>query len=1117
MIAFVAMLFLPFALLAQTMDPVYGIVIDESFEKGIPADWTQENVVGSIAWIGENSDLTYPNGASDSLARIAFRNTSGVTQKAVTRLVLPSVDVAEYFQPVLIFSHAQDKWSGDFDSLRVLCRTSANGAWNVIASYDNYISKWQRDTIYLPAQTYVQLAFEATDNLGRGVVIDDVVVRSTPSCFDPEDLYTSNVTNNSITVNWSGSFDAEYFYVKLSKTPLTDAELANPATELLCDTTTDGVSIDFEGLVQGTKYYCYVMSQCEHEISSWVNLQIKTANIVNVPDTVTFERPDDVEYVSGSAYYMDGWYYAAAKDDYKPYGNANLTDWKWGASADGSSALIFAYYTAKTPYHSYLGCLPADTWAYAATPEINNMPVKDLQITFETFTYYEYTADQHGIIVGVMTDPEDRSTFVPVKTIINTRQYTNEEFVVSFENYTGEGKYIAFMSDFGKSNRFCIDNLIIEPRKEIVTPQFDIMMTTASTMQFKFEQQYDSYEVILSASEYSIDRSQDFPDTLEVLSKHTIANMGVISDLTPDARYYVYVRAVKGDKKGRWAFPRYVEMPSRIDAVLPYTIDFDNTTIINSIDMNGWSSSSNSIPKIIKPLFTYPSSAFKVEDSATWAASNYLIAKPLSAKDFAIGCYYYYDPVTIAVFPEVDDVTKLKVSFNAVARIGSASLNPETNSTNYKSKAAVGVMTDANDMNTFIPIDTIEPSYLEYGYYEYDLSTYPQAQGRFFAIKVEAFDFVTTSTGYTNKVNFDNVKFARSADCKSPSNMEAEVDPNDPSKATITWAANGVTEWNVRVATTEYDKNLFTENDGLEFVFNSKVTAPKAELTGLKYPYQTYYYWIQPVCDGVGGEWTMVSKFETFCPLVHTVPYIQDFESAEPGSRIWTGFTADCMFTKQWSRNVPNTTPSGRYDNKFYYPCVTNTRGYNSNQSFPIFKKYSSSSRNYVALPELDKPLDSLQISFRIYSLQNGSAYWNMQEIAVGVMSDPMDIKTFEQIALVKPSKQTTWERVVVKFDEYTGNGKHIAIRETDKFTCNPSSASDYTGGKNLDTLYVDNIEVNVAAPCDIPYDVYASDVTPNAATINWQSDAESFVVIVANQILSGDDLANLDDFKAGT
>ena len=69
MIAFIAMLFLPFALLAQYVDAAYGIRIDESFEKGIPADWTQENVSGSVNWVGESQNLTYPTGAADSLAR----------------------------------------------------------------------------------------------------------------------------------------------------------------------------------------------------------------------------------------------------------------------------------------------------------------------------------------------------------------------------------------------------------------------------------------------------------------------------------------------------------------------------------------------------------------------------------------------------------------------------------------------------------------------------------------------------------------------------------------------------------------------------------------------------------------------------------------------------------------------------------------------------------------------------------------------------------------------------------------------------------------------------------------------------------------------------------------
>ena len=784
LVALLAILFLPFALFAQYVDPAYGIRIDESFEKGIPADWTQENVKGSVNWVAESQDLTFPTGATDSLARAAFRNTSGVTNKAVTRLVLPPVEVASLFQPVLIFSHAQDKWSGDFDSLRVLCRTSADGEWKTLTAYDNYIAKWQRDTIFLPAAAYCQIAFEAADNLGRGVVIDDVVIRSTPSCFDPEALYTSNVTNNSITVNWQGSFDAEYFYVKLSRDTLTPAQLESPTTELVCDTTTDGVSMDFDGLIQGTRYYCYVRSQCEHEISGWVLHEFKTANIANIPDTITFNLPEDASKAKQPAY-MDGWYYAAASPEYKPCVNSNGTDWKWGGSYDGTPSLVFSYYVssgASTP-NCYMGALPANVWAYAATPEFT-VDIKDIQISFETFIYYRYVADQFGITVGVMTDPEDRSTFVPVKTIINERPFIYDDYTVTFENYTGDGKYIAFMSDFDKSNHVTIENLIIEPRKEVGTVQFDIMMPTASTMQFKCEQVYDSYDVIITSSEYSIDRGKDFPDTLDYISKHSIQNMGTIENLTPDSRYFVYVRGVKGDKKGNWDYPRYVEMPSRLDYnTLPYVMDFEGIPTTSSVDINGYGASSASMPNVIKPLYTYTSNTFKMSDSTEWTGTSYRLPEQLSKTEFRIGCYWPYHATTIAVFPELD-MSKTKVSFYAVGRMSSKSYDPTSaaNQKNYKSKAAIGVMADANDINSFIAIDTIEPSFEEYTYYEYDFSLYPEAKGKFFAIKVEEFEYTHTSvTSYTNNIHVDNVTFAKSLDCKNPSEMVAEVDAYDPS------------------------------------------------------------------------------------------------------------------------------------------------------------------------------------------------------------------------------------------------------------------------------------------------------------------------------------------------
>ena len=127
---------------------------------------------------------------------------------------------------------------------------------------------------------------------------------------------------------------------------------------------------------------------------------------------------------------MEGWYYEGSHPDYKPYGNAYLTDTKSYSSPSSNASLAFTYYTSsnKLSYSGYNGAIPAGAWAYVATPEFP-VDVKDLQITFQTVVCYEYVADQFSIIVGVMDDPEDRSTFTPVKTIHNTLKFIKEEYV----------------------------------------------------------------------------------------------------------------------------------------------------------------------------------------------------------------------------------------------------------------------------------------------------------------------------------------------------------------------------------------------------------------------------------------------------------------------------------------------------------------------------------------------------------------------------------------------------------------------------------------------------------------------------------------------------------------
>ena len=66
--------------------------------------------------------------------------------------------------------------------------------------------------------------------------------------------------------------------------------------------------------------------------------------------------------------------------------------------------------------------------------------VSTLQLSF----YLKQTSTNYGLTVGVMSDLEDPSTFVPVASFNNPSTANHEYVVVDFSSYTGDGHYIAF-------------------------------------------------------------------------------------------------------------------------------------------------------------------------------------------------------------------------------------------------------------------------------------------------------------------------------------------------------------------------------------------------------------------------------------------------------------------------------------------------------------------------------------------------------------------------------------------------------------------------------------------------------------------------------------------------
>jgi len=138
--------------------------------------WTQENVVGTTNWVVSNSNQngTVTPKTGDSMALYFFADYS----HPVTRLTSPELNISSGSGPQLKFSYTNVDWGASFlNDLRVLYKTTALGSWNELASFNAAINSWTDVTLNLPnASSTYYIAFEATNNYGRGITLDDVSI-----------------------------------------------------------------------------------------------------------------------------------------------------------------------------------------------------------------------------------------------------------------------------------------------------------------------------------------------------------------------------------------------------------------------------------------------------------------------------------------------------------------------------------------------------------------------------------------------------------------------------------------------------------------------------------------------------------------------------------------------------------------------------------------------------------------------------------------------------------------------------------------------------------------------------------------------------------------------------
>ena len=1047
MLAMVAAMLLTLTLAGQTKK--YGLALSESFENGLPDTWTQEFVRGNHAWTVEEGDA-YPDGAADGAKRIALRNGTSQTIGYITRLVTPVMNLDTIYEPILTFAYATDKWAGDFDTLKIFYRTSADMEWVEYVDHplDRYRSGWTRDTLRLnaPNGTY-QLAFQGSDNMGRGIVLDDIQVRSTPNCQKPSGMGTSALANDSAVVYWNAMFDAVQFHVKISTTALSAVELNTETAKAdVMDTIVPASvrELTLRGLTPGTEYYAYVVSLCKDEQSEWSDQFVfKTTNLMEIPYYEGF----NLDYVPGAVYYVTNvnWDFYTNTGYAVPFINTATEDIDlYKFSRDNTRSLFFSDGNGTG------SCLDAGDYGYAVLPELRpEYKITDLQISFYG-GYDDCTA--HGkLIIGVMENPEDMATFTAVDTVYGERPSRIDEYIVPLDKYTGKGRFITIMSNFEEDNHFFIDDVRVDsipPCAKAQDIEFGLPSATELKLSWRGTQEG---EVLISAMEI---KPEEITDATQGALRQTVTtNPAVVTGLTPWQTGYVYIRNKCGDTYGAWSNPIFIRMPEKITA-LPDTMDFeDESTLYNpGIDDGGGINDQNQLCRGILDIID-------IEGGYTMYPVTYDVSYEYRLRSDSYRAFWFNNgeagQVITAIFPYMDmDLKEMRIAFYTRYYV------------NYESRAGfvVGVMSDATDLTTFVPVDTVEGVGPVWEKHIVSFDKY-EGEGHFVAfMSVNDGGVYCDNSSWTeyNGLYIDDLVFEEIPDCREPDDIEEE---QQDSLIILSWDGYGQKEWQVR---------LMTESVPVDSLYSETYTGYAKDTVVKDNPTVTlrvepngvdYWYSVRAVCDGAESAWTDPLQFTSKCVDVNPIPYYMDFDGYEMGSTV-NGFAIPCWYTEQHA----SYSGGGGQGSTSYYPNIIEN-GYKSGNGRLQLYESSSVDANYVALPLLaEEDMSKLTLSMKMES-----GYKNSR-LLVGFMDDPYDLTTFDTLTSVYNTVTGEEEVIYVNLAGKEKYGKHLAL------------FVDENAGSTFSQFYIDSLVVDYTPKCGVVQYPKCISSTDEEAELTWQN-----------------------------
>ena len=841
-----------------------------------------------------------------------------------------------------------------------------------------------------PHRSYLALKGYSHATAYRYFYIDHVGLQLIPDCPRVEDVYVDNVSTSTADVHWLDTLASGWdVYFGLAGFNFHDSTALS-----LTDT-----MVAFTDLVANTEYDVWIMPQCpDNGVAEPLKVSFRTR--CEALDSLPYVMDWEDVGTSGttSEPEIPCWNYMTTYSSYYPYVSNTSSYQHLGSKA------LYWYHPAN--YHATLAG-PAISENY----EMQNVVVKIW--AKPTSTSYLPTLE-----VGVMTDPTQDSTFVSCQTVSTDGTTNWQELIFSLTSYTGEGRYPAIrcVNATGGSYPYWyayVDEITFE-YTSCPPPTIESVVATTDSMSVTWTGTSLSYLVTVSGGTLNFSEYTVYDTTFS------------LGGLAPNTPYTVYVRGICGADSSDVVYENF-----RTECVamttLPFSYGFDDATTGTGAPFPYcWH-------RTVSPGATYSYYPYVSSGSYARSASNYLYWYASTSSS--------YPSYAFLVLPELGggyNIANTSLIFWA-----------RPTSTSYHPVFVVGVMSDPDSAETFVPVDTIHvENILEWQGFETPLSSYT-GTGAYAAIKM----FRPTSAWYSY---MDDVSLILTPNCQRPRNIVA-------SNATT---SGFDLSWDTISGSTGYEVHL-TNDFGFDSVFSA--TTNLVTVTGLGSS-SAYDVEVRSFCaSGDTSLWSFVTTVRTACGIISTFPYFQSFEQ-DP-----TGASNTNSFAYCWNRLNNGTTYYG-------YPYISASTSYAHTGGQGLYWYGSTTATTYgdyycIVLPEVDTtvaPANTLTLSF--WAKSSSTSYTPV--FKVGVLTDPDDITTFVGVDTITIAGNTTWTEYTTTFESYTGNGAYVAIKAD-----RPTSVW---------YAYMDDITLNHVTHC-LPPNTVQTNATTTEATISWIAEAPNY------------------------